>query len=230
MRGITIAQKKLIDEALDCGALEFGEFVLKSGRKSPFFFNLGKFVSGKQLRKIAEAYGDTIYRGLQDGTIKDFDVLFGPAYKGIPLAATTAVYLSEHHGIEVKYCANRKEVKDHGDKGGLLGAKLKDGDRVLIIEDVTTSGASIAEVMPAIHAQGAIQVVGEVVALDRCERASDDNPKFALDVIAETYGFSVTPIVRMTDVVSYLRNHTHVISNEMYAKIQEYYEEHGGEA
>ena len=163
----------------------------------------------------------------------DFDVLFGPAYKGIPLAVVTAVAYSKLYGKEIKYCSDRKEEKDHGaDKGGLLGYKIKDGDRVVIIEDVTTSGKSIEETYPKIKAQettpGAIKIVGEIVSLNRQERALDTT-KSALDTITEKYGFPAKAIVSMEEVVDalYTNGDKTIITEEIKQAIDKYYQEFG---
>ena len=130
-------KKQFIDFMIDSHVLKFGDFTLKSGRKSPFFMNAGAYVTGSQLKKLGEFYAKAIH----DSYGLDFDILFGPAYKGIPLSVVTAIAISELYGVDVKYCSNRKEAKDHGgDKGILLGSEIRDGDRVVIIEDVTTSG------------------------------------------------------------------------------------------
>ena len=173
-------KKEFIDFMLECQVLKFGNFTLKSGRHSPFFMNAGAYVTGSQLRRLGQYYAKAIHENFGD----DFDVLFGPAYKGIPLSVATAIAYSELYGKEVRYCSNRKEVKDHGDAGILLGSNLRDGDRVVIIEDVTTSGASIEETFPIIKAQGDIKIVGEIVSLNRMEKAKDSD-KSALDVISQ---------------------------------------------
>ena len=136
-------KKEFIEFMVDAQVLRFGNFTLKSGRKSPFFMNAGLYTTGAQLNKLGEYYAKAIH----DHYGLDFDVLFGPAYKGIPLAVATVMAISRLYGREIRYCCNRKEVKDHGDTGILLGSRLRDGDRVMIIEDVTTSGASIALVL-----------------------------------------------------------------------------------
>ena len=162
-------RQSFIDFMVDCGVLRFGEFTLKSGRKSPFFMNAGLYQDGSQLLRLGEYYARAIHSvyGL------DFDVLFGPAYKGIPLAVATVIEISRLYGRNIKYCANRKEIKDHGDKGILLGSKLHDGDRVVIIEDVTTSGASMAETVPILRQQADVDIVGLMVSLDREEKGID---------------------------------------------------------
>ena len=149
-------KQEFIEFMVDCQVLKFGEFVLKSGRKSPFFMNAGAYVTGAQLRKLGEYYAKAIHAHFGD----DFDVLFGPAYKGIPLSVATTIAFSELYGKEIRYCSNRKEVKDHGDTGILLGSKLQNGDKVVVIEDVTTSGKSMEETVPIIRAQADIEIVG----------------------------------------------------------------------
>ena len=142
-------KQEFIEFMVDSQVLKFGEFTLKSGRKSPFFMNAGGYVTGTQLRKLGEYYA----KAINDNYGLDFDVLFGPAYKGIPLSVATTMAISSLYGKDVRYCSNRKEEKDHGDTGILLGSKLKDKDRVVIIEDVTTSGKSIEETFPILKTQ-----------------------------------------------------------------------------
>ena len=222
-------KKEFIDFMVECEVLKFGSFVLKSGRKSPFFMNAGAYVTGNQLFRLGGFYANAIHDNFGD----DFDVLFGPAYKGIPLAVATAIAYSRLYGKEIKYCADRKEEKDHGaDKGALLGYKIKDGDRVVIIEDVTTSGKSIEETYPKIKAQetkpGAIKIVGEIVSLNRMERALDSS-KSALDVITEKYGFPAKAIVSMKDVVDalYTNGDKTYITDELKKEIDDYYSQYG---
>lgn len=194
-------KQEFIDFMVESGVLKFGEFTLKSGRKSPFFMNAGEYVTGYQLSKLGEYYAKAIHENYGD----DFDVLFGPAYKGIPLSVATVIAYSKLYGREIRYCSNRKEEKDHGaDKGSLLGSKLKDGDRVVIIEDVTTSGKSIEETFPVITAQANIQIKGLIVSLNRMEKGKGE--KCALDEIKELYGFDTAAIVNMNEVVEYLYN------------------------
>ena len=171
-------KKEFIEFMVESDVLKFGEFTLKSGRKSPFFMNAGAYVTGSQLKRLGEYYANAIHEHYGD----DFDVLFGPAYKGIPLSVTTAIAYSELYGKEVRYCSNRKEVKDHGDTGILLGSKIKDGDKVVIIEDVTTSGKSIEETFPIIKAQGDVEIKGLIVSLNRMERGLSTDAS-ALDEI-----------------------------------------------
>ena len=222
-------KKEFIDFMVECEVLKFGSFVLKSGRKSPFFMNAGAYITGSQLFRLGGFYANAIHDNFGD----DFDVLFGPAYKGIPLAVATAIAYSRMYGKEVKYCSDRKEEKDHGaDKGALLGYKIKDGDRVVIIEDVTTSGKSIEETYPKIKAQetkpGAIKIIGEIVSLNRMERALDSS-KSALDVITEKYGFPAKAIVSMKDVVDalYTNGDKTYITDELKKEIDDYYSQYG---
>ncbi len=217
-------KKEFIDFMLECQVLKFGSFTLKSGRHSPFFMNAGAYVTGSQLRRLGQYYAKAIHENFGD----DFDVLFGPAYKGIPLSVACAIAYSELYGKEVRYCSNRKEVKDHGDAGILLGSNLRDGDRVVIIEDVTTSGASIEETFPIIKAQGDIKIVGEIVSLNRMEKAKDSD-KSALDVISQKYGFKTAAIVTMDEVVDALwkPDGSGAISAEVKKELDAYYAEWG---
>src|SRR5574344_1288487 len=193
-------KKEFIEFIVDSDVLKFGEFTLKSGRKSPFFMNAGAYVTGSQLQKLGEYYAKAIH----DRYGTDFDVLFGPAYKGIPLAVAATIAFSQLYGKEIRYCSNRKEVKDHGDTGILLGSPLKDGDKVVIIEDVTTSGKSIEETFPIIKAQADVEIKGLMVSLNRMEKGQTD--KSALAEIKEKYGFDANAMVTMAEVVEYLYN------------------------
>ena len=219
-------KQEFIDFMVDCHVLKFGDFTLKSGRKSPFFMNAGAYVTGSQLKRLGEYYAKAIHEHYGD----DFDVLFGPAYKGIPLSVTTAIAYSELYGKEVRYCSNRKEVKDHGDTGILLGSKIKDGDKVVIIEDVTTSGKSIEETFPIIKAQGDVEIKGLIVSLNRMERGLSTDAS-ALDEIQSKYGFGANAIVTMEDVVECLYNKECqgkvLIDDKLKAAIDKYYEQYG---
>ena len=218
-------KKQFIEFMVDSQVLKFGEFTLKSGRKSPFFMNAGGYVTGMQLRKLGEFYA----RAIHDNYGLDFDVLFGPAYKGIPLSVAATMALSALYGKEVRYCSNRKEEKDHGDTGILLGSRLKDGDRVVIIEDVTTSGKSIEETFPILKAQANVEIKGLMVSLNRMERGQGE--KSALSEIKEKYGFDANAIVTMEEVVEYLYNKPYqgkiYIDDECKAAIDAYYEQYG---
>ena len=222
---LTEKKKEFIEFMIDCEVLRFGDFVTKSGRKTPFFVNTGFYRTGAQLRKLGEYYA----KAIQSTFGTDFDVLFGPAYKGIPLSVAASMALSEHYGADIRYCSNRKEVKDHGDKGILLGGPIGDGDRVVIIEDVTTAGTSIHETLPIIKAQGDVNVLGLVVSVDRMERGQGE--KSALKEIEEQFGFKTTAIVTMADVVEHLYNREYkgrvVIDDQLKAAIDAYYEQYG---
>jgi len=218
-------KSEFIQFMVDSKVLKFGDFTLKSGRKSPFFMNAGSYVTGTQLMKLGEYYAKAIHDRYGD----DFDVLFGPAYKGIPLSVATTIAYSKLYGKEIRYCSNRKEVKDHGDTGILLGSPLKDGDRVVVIEDVTTSGKSMEETIPIVRAQADVTIIGLMVSLNRQERGKGD--KGALDEIKELYGFETEAIVSMDEVVEYLYNReidgNILIDDEMKSRIDAYYAEYG---
>lgn len=218
-------KKEFIEFMIDCEVLKFGDFVTKSGRKTPFFVNTGFYRTGAQLRRLGEYYAKAIANTF--GT--EFDVLFGPAYKGIPLTVAASMALSEHYGADIRYCSNRKEVKDHGDKGILLGSPINDGDKVVIIEDVTTAGTSIHETLPIIKAQGKVDVLGLVVSVDRMERGQGE--KSALKEIEEQFGFKTTAIVTMADVVEHLYKKEYkgrvIIDDSLKAAIDAYYDQYG---
>ena len=222
-------KQEFIEFMVDCQALKFGEFTLKSGRKSPFFMNAGAYVTGSQLMKLGEYYAKAIH----DTYGLDFDVLFGPAYKGIPLTVATTIAISNLYGKDIRYCSNRKEVKDHGDTGILLGSKLKGGDKVVIIEDVTTSGKSIEETFPILKAQADVDVIGLMVSLNRME-VGKGGEKSALDEIKELYGIDANAIVSMAEVTEHLYNKECggrvVIDDQIKAAIDAYYEQYGARA
>ena len=214
-------KREFIDFMVESNVLKFGEFTLKSGRKSPFFMNAGAYVTGYQLKKLGEFYARAIHDNFGD----DFDVLFGPAYKGIPLSVVTAVAFHDLYGKEVKYCSDRKETKDHGaDKGNLLGYQLADGDRVVMVEDVTTSGKSIDETYPKVMAAANVEVKGLIVSLNRME-VGKGGKVTAQQEIQEKYGFPVASIVSMAEVVEALDGS--LITPELHAAIDEYYAQYG---
>ena len=220
-------KSEFIQFMVDSKVLKFGEFTLKSGRKSPFFMNAGGYVTGSQLKKLGEYYAKAIHDKYGD----DFDVLFGPAYKGIPLAVVTAMAYSELFGKEVRYCCDRKEEKDHGaDKGNFLGAELQDGDRVIMIEDVTTSGKSMEETVPKVRGAADVTIVGLMVSLNRME-VGKGGVKCALDEVKELYGFETASIVDMNEVVECLHNKEVngevIIDDALKAAIDAYYEQYG---
>lgn len=214
-------KRAFIDFMVESDVLKFGDFTLKSGRKSPFFMNAGAYVTGYQLKKLGEYYAQAIHDNFGD----DFDVLFGPAYKGIPLSVTCAIAYHDLFGKEVKYCSDRKEAKDHGaDKGGLLGYQLQDGDRVIMVEDVTTSGKSIDETYPKLMAAANVQVKGLIVSLNRME-VGKGGVVTAQQEIQDKYGFPVASIVSMAEVVEALDGG--LITPELRAAIDEYYAQYG---
>ncbi len=219
-------KQEFIEFMIESEVLKFGEFTLKSGRKSPFFMNAGAYVTGSQLARLGEYYARAIHEHYGD----DFDVLFGPAYKGIPLSVATVIAYSRLYGKEIRYCSNRKEVKDHGDVGILLGSKLKDGDRVVIIEDVTTSGKSIEETFPILREQAKVEIKGLMVSLNRMEKGLGGKYS-ALKEIQDTYGFPANAIVTMADVIEHLYGREVQgkvwIDDERKAAIDAYYAEYG---
>ena len=219
-------KQEFIEFMVDSQVLKFGEFTLKSGRKSPFFMNAGAYVTGEQLRKLGQYYAKAIHDNFGD----DFDVLFGPAYKGIPLSVATTMAYSELYGKDIRYCSNRKEIKDHGDVGILLGSSIKDGDRVVIIEDVTTSGKSIEETFPIIKAQGNVEIKGLMVSLNRMEKGLGGKVS-ALAEIKEKYDIEARAIVTMQEVIEHLYNRPYkgqiYIDDTLKAAIDKYYETYG---
>ncbi|WP_300564949.1 orotate phosphoribosyltransferase [uncultured Acetatifactor sp.] len=219
-------KQEFIEFMVDSNVLKFGSFTLKSGRQSPFFMNAGSYVTGTQLRCLGGYYARAIHEKYGD----DFDILFGPAYKGIPLGVATAMAYSELYGKDVRYSSNRKEAKDHGEAGILLGSGMKDGDRVVIIEDVTTSGKSIEETYPIIMAQAKVEIRGLMVSLNRMEKGAAGD-RSALEEIRERYGFETAAIVTMGEVVEHLYNRPYkgqiYIDDATKAAIEAYYRTYG---
>ena len=219
-------KKEFIEFMVDCQVLKFGDFTLKSGRKSPFFMNAGAYVTGSQLSRLGEYYAKAIH----DHYGTDFDVLFGPAYKGIPLSVATTMAIANKYDADIRYCSNRKEVKDHGDTGILLGSKLKDGDRVVMIEDVTTSGKSMEETVPKVKGAADVTIVGLMVSLNRME-VGKGGVKCALDEVHDLYGFETNAIVTMKEVIEHLYNKEYkgkvIIDDTLKAAIDAYYEQYG---
>ena len=220
-------KKEFIEFMVESDVLKFGDFTLKSGRKSPFFMNAGAYVTGTQLMRLGEYYAKAIHDNFGD----DFDVLFGPAYKGIPISVVTTVAYSKLYGKEIRYCSDRKEEKDHGaDKGSFLGSSLKDGDRVVMIEDVTTSGKAMEETVPKVKGAADVEILGLMVSLNRMEVGLGGKLS-ALDEIREKYGFEAKAIVTMEEVVEHLYNRECqgrvVIDDGMKAAIDEYYRQYG---
>jgi orotate phosphoribosyltransferase len=191
----------LIDLMVRAEVLRFGDFVGKSGRRMPYFINFGAFRTGSHLATLGRAYADRLITTFG----RDIDVLFGPAYKGIPLAVSAAVALAEHHDLEVGVCFDRKEAKDHGEGGLLVGHPLTDGDRVVIVEDVTTAGTSVRASIPLLQSHADVHVTGLIVGADRRERAGDDD-RSALDQLAATFGLTTTALVTIDDIIAYLHD------------------------
>lgn len=223
-------KQDFIEFMVESEVLKFGDFTLKSGRKSPFFMNAGAYVTGYQLKRLGQFYAQAIH----DSFGLDFDVVFGPAYKGIPLSVVTAIGIHDLYGKEVRYCSDRKEAKDHGaDKGNLLGAELHDGDRVVMVEDVTTSGKSIDETYPKLKAAADVDVKGLMVSLNRME-VGKGGVKAAIDEVSDKYGFPTASIVNMAEVVEALYDREVqgkvVIDDALKAAIDAYYQQYGVKA
>lgn len=208
-------QREFIEFALGKGVLKFGEFTLKSGRTSPYFFNAGLFNTGADLAKLGRYYA----AALQDSGIA-FDVLFGPAYKGIPIATAAAVSLFEHHGKDVPYCFNRKEAKTHGEGGNLVGSELK--GRIMLVDDVITAGTAIRESMDIVEANGA-SLAGVLIALDRQEKGKGELS--AIQEVERDYNAKVIAIVTLSDIIEYLSEQPG--QEAMLAKVREYRQQYG---
>ena len=193
-------KEEFIKFMVDSGVLTFGDFTLKSGRKAPYFINCGNYKTGEQLAKLGGFYADCI----ADNKIP-VETLFGPAYKGIPLAVSAVIALATKYGINVSYCFDRKEAKDHGEGGMFVGKKLEDGERVVIIEDVMTSGKAMAEVYPKLKGAADVDITGMVITVDRMERALEGD-KSAVQAVYEKYGVPVYSIVTMEDIIQAIRN------------------------
>ncbi|NCF38705.1 MAG: orotate phosphoribosyltransferase [Planctomycetia bacterium] len=190
-------QRRFIDFMLEAGVLTFGDFTTKSGRKTPYFVNTGLYRSGSQMAILGRAYADAIDASFPQG----FDVLFGPAYKGIPLVVAVATAFAER-GRDVEFCFNRKEAKDHGEGGVIVGRKLRDGDRVLIVEDVTTAGTSIRETVPVLRAAAGISLAGLIVSVNRMERGTTD--RTALAELADEFAMPTRSIVDLDEILEHL--------------------------
>jgi orotate phosphoribosyltransferase len=217
-------QREFIEFMVHANVLTFGDFVAKSGRKTPYFINTGRYRTGAQLERLARFYADAITARLGD----DFDVLFGPAYKGIPLVVATAMELSRR-GRDVGFAFNRKEAKDHGEGGSLVGWEIRSGERVVIVEDVTTAGTSIRETVPLLRARGDVKLAGLVVAVDRRERGTGDVS--ALTEVGTSFGMPTFSIVTIEDIVEHLSQNDvdgrRVLTPELVERIHAYRREYG---
>lgn len=209
---------------VECGVLTFGDFTTKSGRRTPFFINTGNYKTGAQMSRLGAFYAAAI-----KDHFSTIDVLFGPAYKGIPLVVTASIALADRHDTDVAFCFNRKEIKDHGEGGSLVGKKLADGDKVLIVEDVTTAGTSIRETVPILQGAAQVELAGLIVSVDRMERGSGD--KGALQEIQESFGMKTASIVNLDEIVSHLHNRkvngTVILDDTIKARIDDYRAQYG---
>lgn len=193
-------KQEFIEFMVKAGVLTFGDFITKSGRKTPYFINTGNYRTGAQAAKLGEFYADCIMENIA-GRI---DALFGPAYKGIPLSVACAIALFNKYGRDVGYCFNRKEAKDHGEGGSMVGYKLKDGDRILIIEDVITAGTAVRECIPVLKSAADIEIAGLVISVDRMERGSGGLS--AIEEIKREFGIKTYPIVTVREIIGCLHN------------------------
>ncbi len=212
-------KESFIKFMVECGVLTFGEFTLKSGRIAPYFINCGNYKTGAQLAKLGEYYAECIH-----ANNIPVETLFGPAYKGIPLAVSTVVALSNKFGIDVNYCFDRKEAKDHGEGGMFVGKTLVDDEKVVIIDDVMTSGKALRESMPKLKGAANVDVTGMVITVDRMERGT--GAKSAVQEVKEEFGVTVYPIVTMEDIIDAIRNDI-VPGKEYLDKMLAYREEYG---
>lgn len=218
-------KQDFIEFMVQAGVLTFGDFITKSGRKTPFFINTGNYNTGMEMKQLGEYYAQALHEGLGS----DFDCLFGPAYKGIPLAVTAGIALAESFNHDVGVTFNRKEVKDHGEGGSLVGYKLSDGDRVVIVEDVTTAGTSVRESVPILKGAAAVNVKALIVSVDRMERGQTE--RGALAELREEFGLITIPIVTLDDIVEHLHNReingTVLVDDAMKDRIDAYRAEYG---
>lgn len=217
-------QKDFIDFLIKEGALLFGEFITKSGRHTPYFINTGEFCSGHSLWKLGEFYASHIVENQLDRAT----ALFGPAYKGIPLSVVTSCALFKNHGVDIGVCFDRKEIKDHGEEGGLIGCGLSDGDKVVIVEDVITAGTTLRKIVPFLREVADIDILGVVLSVDRAERGQ--GKKAALKEISEELEVGIYPIVDIHMIVSYLQsgcNKAVSLSAGIMERIESYLEQYG---
>ena len=213
-------KEEFIEFMVESNVLKFGDFTLKSGRKSPFFMNAGAYVTGSQLRRLGQYYAKAIHDHYGD----DFDVLFGPAYKGIPLSVAATMEISEMYGKDIRYCSNRKEVKDHGEGGMFVGKTLTDGEKVVIIDDVMTSGKALRETLPKLRAAANVDISGMVITVDRMEKGTGELS--AVQEAKRDFGVTVYSIVNMEDIINAIENDI-VPGKEYLEKMREYRNTYG---
>lgn len=213
-------KKEFIEFMVRCKVLTFGDFITKSGRRTPFFINTGNYSTGPQLMKLGEYYAETLKRNVPEG----FDVLFGPAYKGIPLSVATSIALASRFATDIAFCFNRKETKDHGEGGNLVGHKLKNDDRVVIIEDVTTAGTSVRESIPLLRSIADVKISALVVSVDRMEKGKGNQS--ALSELKNEFGINTFAIVNLDEIINHLHNNPIdgkiVLNDVIFEKINEY--------
>ena len=214
-------KESFIKFMVECGVLKFGDFTLKSGRKAPYFINTGNYNTGKQLAKLGEFYAECI----KENNI-DVETLFGPAYKGIPLAVACASALYNKYDTEVNYCFDRKEAKDHGEGGVIVGKKLTDGEKVVIIEDVITAGTAIRQVLPVLKAAADVNITGMVISVDRMEKGQGEYS--AVQEVYNEFGIKIYPIVTVNDIIDAIKNGV-VEGKEYLDKMLEYRKTYGVE-
>ena len=219
-------KREFIEFMVEAEVLTFGDFVTKSGRKTPYFVNTGRYRTGAQVEALGRFYASAIQASLPGDTV---DVLFGPAYKGIPLVVTTAIALQNEHGRDLSFCFNRKEAKDHGEGGSLVGHLPQDGERVLIVEDVTTAGTSIRETVPVLRSQADVQLAGLIVSVDRQERGPGGGS--ALAEVGAEFGMPTLSIVTLDDIVEHLTgrevNGALILTPDILERIEAYRAEYG---
>jgi len=211
-------KSEFIQFMMDCDVLTFGDFTLKSGRKSPYFINTGKYRTGAQLDRLGTYYADCFMKNVE---LSGNTLLFGPAYKGIPLATAAACALHRNYSIDLGYFFNRKEEKDHGEGGSFVGSSPKDGDRVVIIEDVITAGTAVREVVPILRASADIKLEDMIISVDRMER--NQSGRTAVEEVYNEFGISIHPIVTVKEIRDYVDGK---IDSALVAKMDEYISAH----
>jgi len=218
-------KREFIDFMVRAGVLTFGDFITKSGRKTPYFVNTGNYKTGEQISKLGEFYAESIMDNMKSGKISEsLSTLFGPAYKGIPLAVSASIALSAKFGKNVNFCFNRKEAKGHGEKGVIIGYDFNENDSILIIEDVITAGTAIRETLPVLKAQAPAEVIGLIVSVDRMEKGTGE--KTAIAEIKEEFGIETFPIVTVREIIENLHNREVdgkvVITDETRERMEDY--------